>query len=63
MSANSFVEYVILIYAGGIITTIIGFADLDTAVNALHENCQSHSADWGYAYKGDGSVIAHYQKQ
>ena len=50
-------EYLILIYASGIVTTIIGIADLPTAQKAFAEACEKNAAQWAYLYKGDGTVI------
>lgn len=60
--SNPVVEYVILVYSGGVVTTIIGFADLNTAMNALNESCVKYNADWGYLYKGDGSELASFHR-
>lgn len=54
------IEYVILIYATGTVTTVIGFAERDTAISVLDEKCALHSANWGYLYKADGTLIASY---
>lgn len=53
-------EYVIIVYARGTVTTIIGFADFDTAVRALTDSAQLHSADWGYLYRADGELLASF---
>ncbi len=56
------IEYVILIYASGTVTTVIGFADVQTAITALRDNCSHHNASWGYLYHADGSLIDHYRR-
>lgn len=56
------IEYVIVVYAQGQVTTIIGFADWNCAASNFREACQQNSANWAYMInaQGDGNVLAEF---
>ncbi|WP_317928582.1 hypothetical protein [Halioxenophilus sp. WMMB6] len=59
-TSSEYIEYVIVIYAKGTVTTVIGFADEATARQALLDNCTTQHAQWGHLFRGDGSLICSY---
>ena len=56
------VEYLIILYAAGTVTTIIGFADMDAARQAFDDACEKHHAHWGYLFRGDGEIIESFKR-
>jgi len=63
-SNNDILEYVILIYSGGKVITIIGFADWKTTVESFREACAQNSAAWAYlvSAQGAGTILAEYHE-
>ena len=55
-------EYVGVIYAKGVVTTIMGFADLDGAQKAFYQACEDNQADWAYLYTASGENLSHFAR-
>lgn len=62
-NASPILEYVIVIYCNGVITTVIGFADWPTTQNNFIQACQDNSAQWAQLLdaSSQGDTLARFQ--
>lgn len=55
-ASNTIIEYVIIIYAKGVATTVIGIADQQTAYDAFQEQL-AKTPDWAHLIDGKGAIL------
>lgn len=58
---NPLIEYVIIVYAKGVATTVIGIADQLNTQQAFAEQIAKPDVDWAHLIDGGGAILQSWQ--